>query len=93
MESAGLSTSITKKSGFLTSKSLSADVGILFFVLSFSFLGYKLLSFNQYDALATQWEQMPFSQLWWLVGVLTLIPLNWYLESLKWKMQVYSQQS
>jgi len=86
MESAGLSTSITKKSGFLTSKSLSADVGILFFVLSFSFLGYKLLSFNQYDALATQWEQMPFSQLWWLVGVLTLIPLNWYLEALKWKM-------
>jgi hypothetical protein len=86
MENAGLFTTVVKRSGYLSSKSLSDDIGILFFVLSFSFLGYKLLSFNQYDALATQWEQMPFSQLWWLVGVLTLIPLNWYLEALKWKM-------
>jgi uncharacterized membrane protein YbhN (UPF0104 family) len=86
MENAGLFSSIAKKSGYLSSKSLSGDLGILFFVLSFSFLGYKLLAFNQYDALVTQWEQMPLSQGWWLVGVLILIPANWYLEGLKWKM-------
>jgi len=74
---------------FLTStkrKSLLWDLGALFFLLSYFFLAYKLFTFNQYDELAVQWRQMPASQFVWLVGVLLLLPLNWFLESLKWKL-------
>lgn len=85
MESAGLLSSITKKSGYLSSKSLTGDLGILFFVLSFSFLGYKLFTFNQYDAIINQWKQMPLSNVWWLAGVFIMVPANWVLEGLKWK--------
>ena len=53
---------------------------------SYSFLAYKLLTFHQYGELATEWNQMPLTQSWWLAGVIFLLPLNWYLESLKWKM-------
>jgi hypothetical protein len=67
---------------------LLRDLGVLFFVLSYSFLAYKLYTFNQYDVLAEQWRQMPLSQFYWLTGVLILLPLNWYLETLKWKLLV-----
>jgi len=60
----------------------------LILLASYSFLGYKLLSFHQYENLAAQWSQMPLSQAWWLAGVFILLPLNWYLESLKWKMLI-----
>jgi hypothetical protein len=60
---------------------------------SYSFLGYKLLTFHQYGDLASQWNQMPLSQFWWLAGVIFLLPLNWYLESLKWKMLTARVQS
>ena len=58
----------------------------LILLASYSFLGYKLLTFHQYNDLAAQWKLMPLSRVWWLAGVFTLLPLNWYLESLKWKM-------
>jgi len=58
----------------------------LILLASYSFLGYKLFTFNHYKDLSDQWIQMPLSRLWWLAGVFTLLPLNWYLESLKWKV-------
>jgi|ERR1035437_9557414 hypothetical protein len=59
-----------------------------FFVLfaSYSFLSYKLLTFNQYQELAIQWKQMPLSQLWWFGCVCVLLPVNWLLEAVKWKL-------
>jgi len=59
---------------------------VLIVLASYSFLAYKLFTFHQYDDLAAQWKQMPLSRTAWLAGFLTLLPLNWYLESLKWKM-------
>jgi len=67
-------------------KSLLWDLGAVFFMLSYLFLAYKLLTFNQYNELIDQWQQMPVSQFRWLTGVLLLLPLNWFLESLKWKL-------
>ena len=55
---------------------------------AFSFLAYKLLTFNQYDELLEQWKQLPLSQFWWLGGVFVLLPLNWLLEAAKWKQLV-----
>jgi len=60
---------------------------------SYSFLGYKLLTFHQYGDLTSQWNRMPLSQTLWLGGVIFLLPLNWYLESLKWKMLTARVQS
>src|SRR5665647_1822291 len=57
----------------------------LILVASYSFLSYKLLTFNQYHELALQWKQMPISQFWWLASVFILLPLNWLLEAIKWK--------
>jgi len=65
----------------------------LFILLaSYSFLGFKILTFHQYQEFATQWKQMPLSQLWWLVGIFILLPLNWILEALKWKILTFHVQ-
>ena len=58
----------------------------LILLACYSFLGYKLFTFQQYEELASQLTQLPLSRAWWLTGVFTLLPLNWYLESLKWEM-------
>ena len=70
-----------------SSKPLLGSLGpILFFILAFSFLAYKLLAFNHYTEFITHWKQMPLSQFWWLAAVFALLPANWFLESIKWKM-------
>jgi len=55
---------------------------------AYSFLAYKLLTFNQYHELAAQWKQMPLYQYGWLVLVVILLPVNWLLEAIKWKMLI-----
>jgi len=86
MESAGNISTRLKNSRYVITKTLLGDLEILFFVLSLVFLGYKLFTFQHYDSLVSQWKLMPVSQSWWLSGVITLLPLNWYLEALKWKI-------
>jgi hypothetical protein len=86
MESVGNISTGTENLKYPSSTTLLRNLEILFFVLSFFFLGYKLFTFQHYDSLAIQWRSMPLSQTWWLIGVLTLLPLNWSLEALKWKM-------
>jgi uncharacterized membrane protein YbhN (UPF0104 family) len=53
-----------------------------------SFLAYKLLTFDQYDELIAQWKLLPLSQFWWLASILVLLPFNWLLETVKWKLLV-----
>ena len=64
----------------------------LILLASYSFLGYKLITFHQYEDLSAQWTQMPLSRVWWLAGVFTLLPFNWFLESLKWEMLTFRVQ-
>ena len=54
-------------------------------IAAYVFLAYKLLTFDQYDELLAQWEQMPLSQFGWLAFVMVLLPFNWLLEAIKWK--------
>jgi hypothetical protein len=85
MESPGVATT-GKQARSLTFKTAFKSLKFLILVASWSFLAYKLLTFHQYRDLATQWKQLPLSHLGWLVAVFALLPLNWYLEALKWKM-------
>jgi len=66
----------------------SWGVFLKWFVLiaAYSFLAYKLITFNQYDRLFAWWRQMPVTQFRWLAAVLVLLPLNWLLEAVKWGM-------
>ena len=65
----------------------------LIFILSYSFLAYKLITFNRYSELSDELNQIPFSKFSWLAGVFILLPLNWLLESLKWRMLVAKVQN
>lgn len=58
----------------------------LILIATYIFLGYKLATFNQYNELLSEWRKIPLSQFGWLTGVLALLPINWFLESIKWKM-------
>ena len=60
--------------------------GLLFLIAAYSFLAYKLVTFNQYTEFLNQWRHMPLSQFWWLAAVFLFLPFNWLIESVKWKM-------
>ena len=60
-------------------------LGIFIMIAAYSYLTYKLLTFDQYDELAAQWKNTPLSQFWWLAAVFLLLPINWLLEAVKWK--------
>lgn len=76
------------KSDFLESRTKKRWLLLKWLILfaAYSFLAYKLLTFNQYHELAARWQQMPLSQFGWLVLVFILLPVNWLLEAVKWKM-------
>lgn len=54
-------------------------------VLAYSYLIYKLISFDNYELLISQWKEATSMRWWWLTMVFLLLPLNWSLEALKWQ--------
>ncbi|MEI6752723.1 MAG: lysylphosphatidylglycerol synthase domain-containing protein [Paludibacter sp.] len=74
---------ITFKKG--SKKSLIRIWGLLFLIASYSFLAYKLFTYNQYPQLLEYWKHVPNTQFWWLLVVFLLLPANWVIESVKWK--------
>ena len=60
--------------------------GFIFLLISYSFLAYKLFTFNEYPTLLTEWNNMPLSRFWWFLAVFILLPVNWLFESIKWKL-------
>ncbi len=64
----------------------------LILIAAYLYLGYKLLTFNQYDALIAQWKLMTIRQFWWLLLVLIIMPINWLIEAFKWKKIVSKSQ-
>jgi len=52
---------------------------------AYGFLGFKLLTYNNYVALFDQWKQGWLSHAPWLIMVFLLLPLNWLLETFKWQ--------
>ncbi|MDD3321041.1 MAG: hypothetical protein PHS59_06310 [Paludibacter sp.] len=69
-------------------KNMTVIIKWFIFGASYSFLIYKLLTFQQYSEIMSWWKNVPVSYLGWLGAVFILLPVNWCLESLKWKMLV-----
>lgn len=67
--------------------------GLLILILAYSFLAYKLITFDQYNELLSQWQKLPITQFWWLGFVFLLLPINWLLESIKWRLLVSKIQT
>ena len=67
--------------------------GMLFLVASYSFLAYKLITFNRYNDLAAELSQLTISRYGWLLLVFLFLPLNWLIESVKWKMMTAHVQA
>ena len=54
-------------------------------ILACSFLLYSLFTFDGYDSLLLSFKRRGFFHWYSLFFAILLIPLNWYLESVKWK--------
>lgn len=54
-------------------------------VLAYGFLFYKLSTFDNYYDFINQMKSPDCLQLLWLLLTLVLLPLNWLLESVKWR--------
>lgn len=57
----------------------------MFLILSLAYLIQKMMSFENYSELISTWKEIPGSRYGWLLLVFLLLPLNWLLESGKWK--------
>jgi hypothetical protein len=57
----------------------------LVLVLTYCFLGYKLYTFKHYSALWQHFQQPNVYHYIWLVIVILLLPLNIFLETVKWQ--------
>lgn len=64
----------------------------LFVITAFAYLAYKLITFDNYTGFFEQWKNTPPSRFWWLAVVILLLPLNWGLETLKWKYLISNVQ-
>lgn len=66
-------------------------VYVKWFVLfaSYSFLIYKLITFEHYSSVSLWWKNVSVSSFVWLAGGVLLLPLNWFLESKKWQILIF----
>ena len=69
----------------LNKQQLYKVVKWLFALGAYGYLAYKLIVFDQYDSIFSEWKQTPPTKFTWLLATLVLLPLNLLLESLKWK--------
>ena len=54
-------------------------------VAAYGYLIYTFINFEHYDDFSSYFKQHGLENLKYLLGCLILVPLNWLLESLKWK--------
>lgn len=66
-------------------KTLYKAIKWLFVIAAFSYLAYKLITFDKYDVFISEWRSAPLSRFGWLAVALALLPLNLSIEALKWK--------
>lgn len=81
---------LTKYLNFFTPSKRNLNTMLKWFILvtSYTFLLYKFLTFQQYPAIVSWWQNVPASYLGWLLAVFFLLPINWFSETLKWKILV-----
>ncbi len=64
----------------------------LIFVLAYLFLGYKLVTFDGYEALLEHFSSVSFHYYLFLFFVFLLLPFNLFFEALKWQRLVAGLQ-
>lgn len=81
---------LKKSTQFVLLDKLNVETSLKWFILvaSYSFLTYKLITFDCYEVFASEWNQIPMSRFWWLALVFILLPFNWLFEAIKWQMLV-----
>ncbi len=57
-------------------------------LLAYGFLIFRLTRFDQYDVLVAQWREASALRIVWLLPTLALLPVNLWLESVKWRVVV-----
>ena len=57
----------------------------LVLIAAYSYLAYKLITFDNYNVLFEQWELGWLHHAKYLLVVIVLLPFNWLFETLKWK--------
>lgn len=95
MNNIPLQTATLKKSTrfvLLEKFNVEASLKWFFLVASYSFLAYKLITFDRYEVFSNEWIQIPTLRFWWLVLVFILLPVNWMLEAIKWQALVSNIQ-
>ena len=60
-------------------------IKIFIMVAAYGYLIYTFINFEHYDDFSSYFKQHGLENLKYLLGCLILIPLNWLLESAKWK--------
>lgn len=60
-------------------------IKIFIMVAAYGYLIYTFINFEHYDDFSSYFKTHGLENLKYLLGCLILIPLNWLLESLKWK--------
>jgi hypothetical protein len=75
------------ENGFLKGR-LYIAVKWLLMIAAYAFLVYKLIVFDGYADFAAYWETMQLSRFGWLSAVFLLLPVNWMLEAVKWRLLV-----
>lgn len=61
---------------------------LLLIVVSYGYIVYKLLKYEDLEQLITHFEFLNPAKTIWLVAALLFMPLNWWLEALKWQLLV-----
>ena len=64
----------------------------LIFLLAYLFLGYKLVTFDGYEALLEHFSSVSFHDYLFLFFVFLLLPFNLFFEALKWQRLVAGLQ-
>ena len=64
----------------------------LIFLLAYLFLGYKLVTFDGYEALLEHFSSVSFQDYLFLFFVFLLLPFNLFFEALKWQRLVAGLQ-
>lgn len=71
--------------GFMKSKAVRISKW-LFIAIAYGYLIWKLVTFDRYSDLATEWRLLSLDRMLWLIPGVLLMPINWFFESKKWQL-------
>lgn len=74
-------------------KKLKILIGILLIIISYGFIAYKLVHFENIKDLKLSFKDISINQIYILFVVLLMMLLNWSIETYKWKLLIHKKQS